>query len=104
MISLIEILLALEVILNVTHYFFMKIPNKKELKQTASIHLPYIDFKDFMKLYKDYTKELYSFLLKIQLCHQIIHDEQEKTYYKIVLVRKLKQSITKSSKTKLNTN
>ena len=54
-------LLALEVILNVTHYFFMKIPNKKELKQKASVHLSYIDFKEIMKFYKDYTKELYSF-------------------------------------------
>ena len=35
----------------------MKIRNKKELQQIASTHLSDIDFKDFMKLYKDYTKE-----------------------------------------------
>ena len=40
----------------------MKIPNKRELQQIAS-NLSNIDFKDFMKLYKDYTKEPYSFLV-----------------------------------------
>ena len=41
----------------------MKIPNKRELQQIASNHFSDIDFKDFMKLYKEYTKEPYSFLL-----------------------------------------
>ena len=50
-------------ILNATHYFIMKIPNKRELQQVTSNHWPSIDFKDFMKLYKDYTKELYSCLV-----------------------------------------
>ena len=45
------------------HYFIMKIPTKIELKQIASNHSSVIDFKDFMKLYKDYTKEPYSFLV-----------------------------------------
>ena len=58
--------------LNATHYFIMKFLNKRELKQTASNHLSDIDFEDFMKLYKDYTKESYSFLLNNELC-QIIH-------------------------------
>ena len=49
--------------LNATHYFFMKIPNKRELQQIASNHSFDIDFKDFMKLYKDYTKKPYSFLV-----------------------------------------
>ena len=49
--------------LNATHYFIMKIPNKRELKQIAFNHLSDIYFKDFMKFYKDYTKELYSFLV-----------------------------------------
>ena len=43
-------------------YFVNKIPDKRELQQLASIHLSDTDFKDFMKLYKDYTKEPYSFL------------------------------------------
>ena len=49
--------------INATHYFIMKIPNKRELQQIASSHSSDIDFKDFMKLYKGYTKEPYSFLV-----------------------------------------
>ena len=49
--------------LNATHYFIMKIPNKRELQQIASNHSSEIDFKDFKKLYKDHTKEPYSFLV-----------------------------------------
>ena len=41
----------------------MKIPNKRELQQIASNHLSDIDFKDFMKFYKNYTKEPNSFLV-----------------------------------------
>ena len=41
----------------------MKIPNKRELKQVASNHLSDIDFKHFMKLYGDYTKEQHPFLV-----------------------------------------
>ena len=43
--------------LNVTHMFTMKIPNKRELQQIVSNHSTDIDFKDFMELYKDYTRE-----------------------------------------------
>ena len=39
----------------------MKIPNKRKLQQIAFNHLSDIDFKDFMKLYKEYTKEPYLF-------------------------------------------
>ena len=35
----------------------MKIPNKKEFQQTVSSQSSGIEFKDFIKLYKDYTKE-----------------------------------------------
>ena len=49
--------------LNATHYFIMKIPNKRELQQIAFNHSSDIDFKGFMKLYKEYTKEPYSFLV-----------------------------------------
>ena len=49
--------------LNVTHCFIMKILNKRELQQIVSNHLSDNDFKDFMKRYKDYTKEPYSFLV-----------------------------------------
>ena len=40
----------------------MKIPNKRELQQIASNHSSDIDFKNFMKLFKDYNKRPYSFL------------------------------------------
>ena len=48
-----------DVRLNSTHFFIMKIPNKRELQQIALNHLSNIDFKDFMKIYKKYTKEPY---------------------------------------------
>ena len=43
--------------LNATHYFIQKIYSKRELERIASNHSSDIDFKDFIKLYKDYTKE-----------------------------------------------
>ena len=50
--------------LNISHYFITKILNyRKEAQQIASNYSSGIDFKDFMKLYKDYTKEPYSFLV-----------------------------------------
>ena len=48
---------------NVTHYFIMKIPEKRELQQIVLNDLSDIDFKDFMKLYNDYTKELFLYLV-----------------------------------------
>ena len=48
---------------NATDYFIMKIPNKLELQKIASSHSSDIEFKDFTKLYKDYTKEPYSYLV-----------------------------------------
>ena len=36
-----------DVRLNSTHFFLMKIPNKRELRQTALNHSSDIDFKDF---------------------------------------------------------
>ena len=41
----------------------MRIPNKRELPEIASNRSSEIDFKGFMKLYKEYTKEPYSFLV-----------------------------------------
>ena len=41
----------------------MKIPKKRQLQQIATNHSSEIDVKDFMKLYKDYTKEPSSFLV-----------------------------------------
>ena len=44
-----------DVRLNSTHFFIMKIPNKREFQQTALNHSSDIDFKDFMKTFKKYS-------------------------------------------------
>ena len=41
-----------DVRLNSTHFFIMKIPNKKELQKIALNHSSDINFKDFMNIYK----------------------------------------------------
>ena len=51
------------IILNATHYFIMKIPDKRELQQIASNHSSDIDFKDFMKFYIVYTEKPYLFIV-----------------------------------------
>ena len=38
--------------LNSTQFFIMKIPNKRELQQVVLNHSSFIDFKDFMKIFK----------------------------------------------------
>ena len=49
--------------LNSTHYILMKIVNKKELKSIAEENSGHLDFKDFLKIYNDCSKEPYSFIL-----------------------------------------
>ena len=41
-----------DVRLNSTHFFIMKIPNKRELQQIALNHSSDINSKDFIKIYK----------------------------------------------------
>ena len=41
----------------------MKIPNKRELQQIALNDSSDIISKDFVKIYKKYTTEIYSFLV-----------------------------------------
>ena len=43
--------------LNGTHYVIMKIKSKKELQDIAQENSGDIDFKDLLKVYKDYTSE-----------------------------------------------
>ena len=52
-----------DVRLNSTHFFIMKIPNKRELQHIALNRSSDIDFKDFMKIYMKCTAEPYSFLV-----------------------------------------
>ena len=49
--------------LNSTHYIFMRIGNKKELKSIAEENSGHLDFKDFLKIYNYCTKEPYSFMM-----------------------------------------
>ena len=49
--------------LNMTHNFVKKIPDEREHQQIASNHSSDIEFKDFMKLYIDYTKEPFSLIV-----------------------------------------
>ena len=51
-----------DVRLNSTHYLIMKINNKRELQNIAINQSVYIDYKDFVKIYRECTKEPYSFL------------------------------------------
>ena len=51
-----------DVRLNSTHFFIMKIPNKREHQQIALNLSSDIDFKDFMNIYKKCTTEPYYFL------------------------------------------
>ena len=52
-----------DVRLNSTHFFTVKIPNKRELQQIVLNHSSDFDFKDFVKIYKKCTKEPYFFLV-----------------------------------------
>ena len=52
-----------DVRLNSTHFFIMKIPNKRELQQIALNHSFDTDFKDCTKIYEKCTTEPYSFLV-----------------------------------------
>ena len=54
---------AIDVRLNTTHFFVMKIPNKRELQQIAINHSSDINTKDFANIYKKCTSTPYSFLV-----------------------------------------
>ena len=47
--------------LNTTHYFIMKINNRIELKNIATDHSADIGYKGFVKIYRNCTKEQYTF-------------------------------------------
>ena len=48
--------------LNSIHYLILKINNERELQNIAINHCADIDYKDFLKIYRECTKEPYSFL------------------------------------------
>ena len=51
-----------DVRLNTTHYFIMKINNKRELENIAINHSADIDYQDFKNIYRECTKEPYNVL------------------------------------------
>ena len=48
--------------LNSTRYLIIEISNKRELKNIAFNHSADIDYKDFVRIYRDCTKEPFFFL------------------------------------------
>ena len=51
-----------DVRLNSTHYLILKINNRKESQNIAINHSADIDYKDFLMIYREYTRKPYSFL------------------------------------------
>ena len=51
-----------DVRLNSAHYLIMKINNKRELQNIAINHSADINYQDFIKIYRECTKEPYNFL------------------------------------------
>ena len=51
-----------DVRLNSTHYLIMKINNKRELQNIAINHSVDIDYKDFLKIYRECTRKPSTFL------------------------------------------
>ena len=51
-----------DVRLNSTHYLIMKINSKRALENIAINHSADIDYQDFMKIYRECTKEPFNFL------------------------------------------
>ena len=51
-----------DVRLNSTHYLIMKINNRKELQNIAINNSGDIDYKKFVRIYREFTRNPYSFL------------------------------------------
>ena len=51
-----------DVRLNSTHYLILKINNKRELQNIAINHSTDIDYEDFIKIYRECTKEPFNVL------------------------------------------
>ena len=51
-----------DVKLNCTHYIIFELNNKRELQNIAINHSADIEYKEFVKNYRDCTKERYNFL------------------------------------------
>ena len=78
-----------DVRLHTTHFFIMKVPNKKELQQIALNQSSDIDFKDFFRICKNYTDEPYSFLVN----DTTLASSNPLTFRKIFIIYNLKMTI-----------
>ena len=61
-----------DVRINSTHYLIMKFNNKRELQNVTLNYSADIDYKDFTKIYRECTKEPYSFLAIDTHCQRMI--------------------------------
>ena len=52
-----------DAVLNVTHFFIAKIPNRTELQEIARNHSSDIKSEDFINIYRKCTVEMYSFFV-----------------------------------------
>ena len=76
---------------NATNYFIIKMLNKRgELQLIASSHWSHIEFKGFVKLYKDYTKEPFSVLVNGTTLQSDNPLGFRKIYYKMIVREKIK--------------
>ena len=57
-----------DVRLNTNHFFIAKIPNKRELQETAINHSSDISIKDFNNIHRKWIAEPYSFLVNNTTC------------------------------------
>ena len=79
--------------------FNIKKTSKREFQQIASNHSSHIKFKDFMKLYKNYTKEPFSFLVN----NTTLTSSLGRTYYKMAVNKKMKKHV-EQNKAQYNSN
>ena len=77
----------------------IKKTSKREFQQIASNHSSHIKFKDFMKLYKNYTKEPFSFLVN----NTTLTSNLGRTYYKMAVNKKMKKHV-EQNKAQYNSN
>ena len=61
--------------LNTTHHFIIKTPDKKELQKIATNHSCNIEFKDIIKLYKDYTKDPFLMIFSERCLHRCLRTD-----------------------------
>ena len=88
--------------LNSTHYLIMKINKKRELQNIATNHSTDIDYEDFVKVYRECTKEPYIFWQFIQHYQQVILQDLEKKCFILITMTVTDQFKILDNKIKAN--